>query len=229
MIIDFSLLVYDGDKYYKGDPGIAIDDYRALAGLGEDWSEELWERARNHYKEHEEFLVLFHKNSESTIQDIEKAIIEKAGFEWDNFLHSYTTTALYMNGEFVEIYDSSIKLSTIEKYYYDIEDKIQVFFIFSNQAGDIWVEDGLRYYMHSRESGRHNKPHIHIDYRHEQDVSMSLSDGSVLVGSIPPKALKKARKRVMDNQRFLLECWNKQTDGLHVDINHFLGITPLEI
>jgi len=48
-------------------------------------------------------------------------------------------------------------------------------------------------------------------------------------GTIPNKALKIAQKRVADNQQFLLECWNKCTDGLYVDINHFLGTVPLKI
>jgi len=49
-----------------------------------------------------------------------------------------------------------------------------------------------------------------------------------LDGNIPSKALRKARKKILDNKQFLLECWNKMTDGLKVDINQYFKIIPLE-
>ena len=40
--------------------------------------------------------------------------------------------------------------------------------------------------------------------------------------------LKRAKKKILDNKRFLLECWNKMTDGMKVDINNYFGIIPLD-
>ena len=91
----------------------------------------------------------------------------------------------------------------------------------------ITVNDGLRYYMPSRESGSHNKPHIHVDYRYESFASICIGDGSLLSGSLPSKVLKEARKKILDNQEFLLRYWNEKTDGLSVDINSYLRAKPV--
>lgn len=99
----------------------------------------------------------------------------------------------------------------------------------SNQAGDIWVEDGLRYYMHSKEAGRHNLPHIHVDYKHECSATISLYDGKMVDGDMPRRVMKRASKKIMDNQRYLMECWNKLTDGLRIDLNVYFGVTPLKL
>lgn len=90
---------------------------------------------------------------------------------------------------------------------------------FNNQAGDIWVEDGLRYYMQSKEAGRHHLPHIHVDYRHESSATVSLYDGEMIEGDIPKKVMKRVKAKVLNNKKYLMECWNKLTDGLRVDLN----------
>lgn len=117
----------------------------------------------------------------------------------------------------------------VEEPYYDISKALHIFFVLSNQAGDIWVEDGLRYYMHSKEAGRHNLPHIHVDYKHECSATISLYDGKMVDGDMPRRVMKRASKKIMDNQRYLMECWNKLTDGLRIDLNVYFGVTPLKL
>ena len=63
--------------------------------------------------------------------------------------------------------------------------------MFSNQARDIWVEDGMRYYMHSREVGKHNKLHAHVDYKYEMTASICIYDGKELDGKFSSKPLKR--------------------------------------
>ena len=93
----------------------------------------------------------------------------------------------------------------------------------SLDAGTIDEEDGIRYYMNSRESGRHHEPHVHIcDTSHEHEAVILIKDGRV-IGEFPSKLKKKALKRIMENQSFYLEQWNTLTDGIKIDINHFLG------
>lgn len=41
--------------------------------------------------------------------------------------------------------------------------------------------------------------------------------------------MKRASKKIMDNQRYLMECWNKLTDGLRIDLNVYFGVTPLKL
>ena len=99
----------------------------------------------------------------------------------------------------------------------------------SNQAGGIWTEDGLRYYMNSKEAGRHSLPHVHVDYRHEASATISLYDGGMIKGDIPQRVMKQVKERVLSNQRYLMECWNKMTGGLRVDLNVYFGVTPLKL
>lgn len=83
--------------------------------------------------------------------------------------------------------------------------------------------------MNSREAGRHNLPHVHVDYRHETSATVSLYDGEMIEGDIPKKVMKRVKGKVLDNQRYLMECWNKMTDGLCVNLNVHFGITPLKV
>ena len=112
----------------------------------------------------------------SSIENISNAIVERIGFDKSKFAESYLRIYLLENGEFVEIITPTVCISTLSKYY-DIREDLHIFFMLSNQAGDIWVEDGLRYYMQSKEAGRHHLPHIHVDYRHESSATVSLYDG----------------------------------------------------
>ena len=132
------------------------------------------------------------------------------------------------DGEFVEIKTPTVCISTLSKYY-DIREDLHIFFMLSNQAGDIWVEDGLRYYMQSKEAGRHHLPHIHVDYRHESSATVSLYDGEMIEGDIPKKVMKRVKAKVLNNKKYLMECWNKLTDGLRVDLNAYFGTTPLNL
>lgn len=35
--------------------------------------------------------------------------------------------------------------------------------------------------------------------------------------------------KVLNNKKYLMECWNKLTDGLRVDLNAYFGTTPLNL
>lgn len=93
----------------------------------------------------------------------------------------------------------------------------------SLDAGAIAKEKGLRYYMNSRESG-HNTPHVHVEtVDHDYEASISIIDGKLLAGELPAKQLKQARKKIASELDFFNKCWETQTDGLRVDINHHFG------
>lgn len=98
----------------------------------------------------------------------------------------------------------------------------------SKLAGEVLanVARPLRFFIHSKERG-HNTPHVHVDYRHESSASMSILDGSLLEGRLPRRMEKRARKVILDNQRDLLQFWNDHTNGIHRDVNAWLGIMPI--
>ena len=59
--------------------------------------------------------------------------------------------------------------------------------------------------MHSRESGKHNEPHVHVDVRHEYFGSFSIMDGRKLTDDyIKAKDMKK----IADNIDQLIDKLN---------------------
>lgn len=111
---------------------------------------------------------------------------------------------------------------------YNLKSDLEIFLIYCNQAGSIWKDDGVEYYMNSKESGSHHRPHVHIDYKHESEASIAIDNGDVLAGHVPARILRTVRKRIEIEKEFLFECWNEMTDGLRVDINHYFGKRKIE-
>lgn len=227
MKIKFTLLIDDGNQYYKGYPGIFLVDYADMLGWSDERDDLFWEKVSQHYCSHLEFQFTFNAELSSKITDIEKMIAEQIGFDQKLYFSFEKRVYVLLDGEFIYIKNPSMRVLALSKYYH-LGETLPFFLVFSNQAGKIWREDGLRYHMHSKEAGRHNEPHIHVDYKHDSSVSICLYDGKVLDGHIPSKLLKKATKKVLENRLFLLECWNKLTDGLEVDINQYFKNTPLD-
>ena len=94
----------------------------------------------------------------------------------------------------------------------------------SGDAGRICEEDGVRYFMNSRERGKHHEPHIHLLALDSCDEAVIIIKTREVIGDFPRKLIKKARKKVEKNERFFLEQWNVLTDGLKVDINRYFGL-----
>lgn len=101
---------------------------------------------------------------------------------------------------------------------------ISVAYYVSEDAGDVYVEGNLRFYMHSNEQG-HNIPHVHVtDKNTYNQCSISIMDGELLATKeFRKKDLKEARRIIAENRDFFIDCWNKITDGIKIDINHQLG------
>ena len=65
---------------------------------------------------------------------------------------------------------------------------------------------------------------MHICYRHEIEAVYSLTDGSLLSGiKLPGKVDKIIRSLIAERRCMLLEFWNNRTDGMHVDLDEYLG------
>ena len=102
---------------------------------------------------------------------------------------------------------------------------IRVSFLVCADAGDVMKYENLRFYMPSKEKG-HNLPHVHVEDRNSGNTcSICILNGQKLAGDkFKTKDLRKAQKIIIDKQQFFIDCWNKITDGLKVDINHKLGL-----
>ena len=114
----------------------------------------------------------------------------------------------------------------IDKYVGPVEtDPLNVCLLISCNAGCICEEDGLRYFVRSREGARHKKPHIHVEtVDHNEEISLSIENGEILGGNLNKKLLKKARKKIEENKSYFYDCWAKKTDGLLPDINHHFNL-----
>ncbi len=64
----------------------------------------------------------------------------------------------------------------------------------------------------------HNTPHIHAIYG-ENVVAVTISDGAVLEGALPAKALEMVREWIAEHRAELLAIWETQ---------EFKQIPPLE-
>ena len=107
-----------------------------------------------------------------------------------------------------------------------ILNKIDLQILVSADAGSVYEDHGIRFYMNSREGKRHNEPHIHVDVRRGEGTgSFSLKTGEQLSGDSIRKKDKKIIKEVIEeHQKNFLEYWNDHTDGLDVDLNQVLGL-----
>lgn len=113
----------------------------------------------------------------------------------------------------------------LQRMNYDGDSIIEVQILLNMDAGEVFEDDGIRYYIYSKESGRHNKPHVHVDVRHERSGVFSLMDGEQLDGDkIQKKDINRIQKRIEERREELIIYWNEHTDGLTVDLNQALGL-----
>lgn len=73
----------------------------------------------------------------------------------------------------------------------------------------------IRMYFLQKE---HNPPHIHAIYG-DDVAAITISDGKVLEGALPNKALEMVREWISIHKDELLAIWNTQT---------FVQLSPLE-
>lgn len=218
--INFSILFDDGDRYFHPESA-GIISWELGEMRGTDYGE-----AQDNFQNYS--IDTFDMDiSGNTMHDLIHSISVRTGFVLEKMLSFYGGSPLYIliADELVSIQNLEVQIQSFLDMY-PVTDILQAYFIFSSQAGDIWPEeDGLRYFYRSREAGRHHKPHIHVDYKHEAEASISLETGNCIKisGRIPSKVLKKIKSKVLDNQVFLLDGWRKYTNGLCVDLNHSFG------
>lgn len=92
-------------------------------------------------------------------------------------------------------------------------------------AGSVFEDDGIRYYMNSREAGKHNEAHVHVDIRHETTGSFSIITGKKLSkGKIKTSDVRKIQMMIANHQAELINFWNEHTDGLTVDLDQAFGL-----
>ena len=134
------------------------------------------------------------------------------------------TTMSDIRNAIIEIENMDIMVETLLRKF-QIEGNLQLYFAFSALQGDIWREGQIHYYMQSREYGKHNRPHVHVNAGDRYSAAIDILTGEILAGEIPGKYMKQIKNKVEKNRGFLIDCWNNMTDGINVDIDYRFGIT----
>lgn len=163
----------------------------------------------------------FEYTEKTTLGDVADAVLKRL----DSLEHSVGVSFL-KDGLRYWIEDRDANFKKVLTKYLDSDNAgmITVAVYVSLDAGAIEEEDGIRYYMNSREAGKHHEPHVHICDTSRQYEAVILIKSGKTIGEFPPKLLKKAQRKVKDRQVFFLEQWNALTDGIKIDINHYLGL-----
>lgn len=79
---------------------------------------------------------------------------------------------------------------------------------------------GMIIYLLFNDTGKHNKPHVHVHYG-EYQAAVAV-DGEVLAGSLPRKQLKIVTGWLALHEEEVYKAWN-----LAVQNKHFEKISPM--
>ena len=71
---------------------------------------------------------------------------------------------------------------------------------------------GILVLMYFRDNRRHHLPHIHVRYQSEE-ASVSIDDGSLLDGILPPKQLKMVQVLIEIHKEELMVDWELAVNG----------------
>ncbi len=163
---------------------------------------------------------------ERKLQEYKSLSEDDAVRNGDDEIMSYCRMYLVFNGlrYMVEYPDKSL-FFYIHRMGASETDQVSVQILISANAGEFAYDDGIRYYMKSREAGSHHEPHVHVKIKNGISGSFSIRTGDQLAdGKIRGKYLKKIKHMIMSRQKELVEFWNLHTDGLKVDINQAWGL-----
>ncbi|MDD2768292.1 MAG: DUF4160 domain-containing protein [Methylococcus sp.] len=71
---------------------------------------------------------------------------------------------------------------------------------------------GILVLMYFRDIARHHLPHIHVRYQ-GVEAAMSIEDGSILDGQLPPKQLKMVQAWIEIHKEELYVDWELAVNG----------------
>ena len=169
--------------------------------------------------------IVFEYTEKTTLRNVVDAIYDEFGFlELDKAFRP--PVAFFVEKLRYWIDDSDANFLKVLDKHLDANNTGEIYagVYVSADAGCICEEDGIRYYMNSRERGKHNEPHIHLRSVDSCQEAVIIIKTQKVVGKFPRKLIKKAKNKVKLEEKFFLEQWNILTDGLRVDINRYLGL-----
>lgn len=166
-------------------------------------------------------------SDDMTIGEFRDSIVQHIYGKRFDEIPGYVKFTFTVGHDRAEINDPDRNFATLLQKYIDPQETgaMKVCFLVSHDAGVVYTENRLRFYMNSKEGNKHNQPHVHVkDVQHEFAASLDLFTGKVLAGDMPAKLKKEAKRIISDKRDFFIQCWNLYTDGIRIDINHGLGL-----
>lgn len=208
----------NGKKIYTSDtPGIAVSEFSVARRSSDD-------EARLSFRDYSEGEFYFNYRTDNTVDDLVRELFKHMGFFYESaFEYGPLPLWIMQDRMLYGIRDLSLGFSSVLDIIQNDKTELLIYLIYSHQAGYVIdAEDGVKYRMYSKESGKHNMPHVHIEFGGNKEASISIIDGQFLAGVVPQKVLKVVRKRIADNHYELLLAWNRVTDGIEIDLEYFL-------
>ena len=74
---------------------------------------------------------------------------------------------------------------------------------------------GIIIAIYFRDVGKHNAPHIHVDYA-GHSASVEIETGDVLDGKLPPPVLRLVQQWMDEHQEELFDRWDRAVAGQKV-------------
>ncbi len=71
---------------------------------------------------------------------------------------------------------------------------------------------GIRIMMYFYDSGKHNLPHIHVEYQDDEAV-FSIEDANIISGNLPRKQKRLVQAWIELHQESLIIDWNLAISG----------------
>ncbi len=210
--IDYCIMLTQGDDYFIPQE---VDEFATSAA---DY--EYLKRNANNLHDYIRGKLCVTVDKFTTVSELWEEILPKVDF--GGISNECKEPCFFINNHIIYVLSKDYRLDDFIRKYTK-SNTLKALFIISNAAGDVFRDDGLRYYFNSHEAGKHHIPHIHVDYLHEKSGVYSILTGERIKGDIPRKIDKIIKKRIINNQRMLAEWWNNQTDGIDIDLNHEFG------
>lgn len=208
----------NGKKIYTSDtPGIAVSEFSVARRSSDD-------EARMSFRDYSEGEFDFNYRRDNIVDDLVRELFNHMGFYYESaFEYGPLPLWIMQDRMLYGIQDLSLVFSSVLDMIQNDKTELLIYLIYSHQAGYvIGAADGVKYRMYSKESGKHNVPHVHVEFGGDKKASISIKDGKVLAGVVPKKVLKVVRKRIADNRYELLSAWKRVTDGIEIDLEYFL-------
>ena len=85
------------------------------------------------------------------------------------------------------------------------------------KMGELFRFDNVRICMFPFDNEKHKEPHFHVELSNGKKVSISISNGKVLVGKIDNKTLKIIQAWVLLHKEELWDRWNNAVSGNKIE------------